>query len=325
MQKAIAPFLILMAASLLSTAQQNNPGIVKIRGTKLTYPLVEKWINEFSKEYPHIKVSIAATAPADSIDFTIASYALTSTDLDANQASAVVSRYVQLPVANSKRPDLATLQSTGITEKNLRNLFFSPSTPTFLPSAQTPTLYIRDRPVCAVKAFADHFGDNPKEIKGTGIKGDDSDLADAVRNDINGLSFNNLGFIYDSKTRKISDGLAVIPLDLNENGKIDKEEQIYGTLDSVIEFIEKTHHPKFITENVNFIFKKNSTNTNAGIFLYWVLTTGQQYHHQLGFVSVDKTLISEERTIISSAFNLNAASCETTNDLMKKRKSNKPN
>jgi phosphate transport system substrate-binding protein len=178
-------------------------------------------------------------------------------------------------------------------------------------------LYVRDRPVCAVKAFATHFGNDPKELKGTGIKGDDRDLVEAVRKDVNGLSFNNLGFIYDAKTRKITEGLAVISLDLNENGKIDHDEQIYSTLDDVISFIEKMHHAKFVNEEVNFVFSKASKNTSAGLFLYWVLTKEQKFNHELGFVNQDDEFLLEQKTLAAATFS--SASCEGANDLMKKK------
>jgi phosphate transport system substrate-binding protein len=326
MKNRIGLITIFTLTGWLAFAQQKDVAVVKLRGTRLTYPLVNKWIEEFSKEYSDIKVSIAPLAPADSIDFTIASYALTSKELEGNREGVVVTRYVQLPVANSHRPGLAELQVKGITEKNLSDLFFTSDTPSFIVSAQPETpiaLYVRDRPVCAVKAFATHFGNDPKELKGTGIKGDDQDLAEAVRKDVNGLSFNNLGFIYDIRTRKITEGLAVIPMDLNENGKIDKSEQIYKTLDDVINFIEKTHHRKFVNERVNFVFNKSSKNSSAGIFLNWVLTKGQKFNHELGFLNQDDKFLAEQRTLAAVTFS--SASCNGASDLMSKRKSKQVN
>ncbi len=314
---------ILLLSPMLSSGQQKEPGIVTLRGTKLTYPLIKKWIQEFNKEYPNIRLSISPEVPADSIDFSIASYALSESDLPVDRQSIVVSRYVQLPVANSNRPDLAALQAKGFTEESLSNLFFTDSTPDFPASAssKTPlTLYVRDRPVCAVKAFASHFGTDPKELKGAGITGDDNDLVDAVRNDINGLSFNNLGFIYDVKTRKVTQGLAVIPIDLNENGKIDNDESIYATLDDVLNFIERTQHPRFVNEPVNFVFSKGSSNASAGLFLNWVLTTGQRFQHELGFLRVNDQVLADERIIAGALFKGSASSCEGTDDLMSKRK-----
>ncbi|HEY8934546.1 MAG TPA: hypothetical protein VIM65_04970 [Cyclobacteriaceae bacterium] len=325
MKSKVALITALVLTSALALAQQKNAGIVKLRGTRLTHPLVNKWIAEFKKEYPDIKVSIAQDAPADSIDFSIASYALSEKELEGNKDAVVVTRYVQLPVVNSNRPGLAELQATGIKEKDLQNLFFTDTAPVLLASSKSQAplaLYVRDRPVCAVKAFAAHYGNDPSKINGIGIKGDDKDLAEAVKKDVNGISFNNLGFIYDTQTRKIANDLAIIPLDLNENGKIDKDEQIYGTVDEVIAYIEKTKNPKFINERVNFIFSKSSVNTSAAIFLNWVLNKGQQYNHQLGFINLEEQFLQQQKVILKSNFKVSStSSCDGLEKLALERKS----
>jgi phosphate transport system substrate-binding protein len=316
----IAAVFALMSFS--GYAQQT--GIVKLRGTRLTYPLVNRWITEFKKDHPNIQVSIAQSARADSIDFTIASYALTPNDLQGNREGVAVTRYAQLLIANSKRPGLAELQAKGVTERDLNKLFFTNDKPTFLTPSQSATpidLYVRDRPVCAVKAFSKHYGVDPKELKGTGIKGDDQDLATAVRNDVNGISFNNLGFIYDVGSRKITDGLAVIPQDLNNNGKVDDDEQIYETLDHVISVIEKTNNAAFIVERVNFVFNKTSANAAAGIFLNWVLSKGQQFNHALGFLSMSETMVREQKALTNATFKVaSAPACDGATDIMSQRK-----
>lgn len=115
-----------MVIGLSSFAQQATTGIVKLRGTRLTYPLVNKWIEEFKKERPDIQVSIAPKAPEDSIDFSIASYEIEPADLTNNRVNVVVTRYIQLPVANSERPGLTELKAKGVTDKNLKDLFFTP-------------------------------------------------------------------------------------------------------------------------------------------------------------------------------------------------------
>ena len=43
---------------------------------------------------------------------------------------------------------------------------------------------------------------------------------------------NNLNFVYDLDTRKPYTGIEVIPIDLN--GKIDPDENFYGTLDDIM-------------------------------------------------------------------------------------------
>jgi phosphate transport system substrate-binding protein len=146
-----------------------------------------------------------------------------------------------------------------------------------------------------------------------------------VKEDVDGLSFNNLGFIYDVTTRKVTDGLAVIPLDLNENGVVDPDEKVYDTLDELIAFIEKTNHPKFVTENINVIFKRDSTNNAAGIFLVWVLTKGQQFNHDLGFLNMDSDLLDKQSANVTANFTISAPSCTGAAEALTKRKGQKIN
>lgn len=311
---------LVILSMMLATAQHTETSVVKIKGTRLTYPLVRKWIVEFSKDYPSIKVQIAQQSPSDSIDLNLAAYRIVEGDLEAPQDFVTITRYTQLPVANSKREDLSALQARGFTESDFNQLYFSTDKPNFFTATKSPiTLYTREKPACAAITFAKHYGNDPKTIQGVGVKGDDQDLAKAVKEDVNGISFNNLGFIYDLNTRKVTGGLAVVPLDLNENGQVDHDEQVYGSLDDLIAFIEKTNHPKFVTENVNAIFNKDKHNDAAGIFLLWVLTKGQRYNHELGFLGLQDDVLNTQRQRISANFKTSTASCEDISVISKKK------
>jgi len=57
----------------------------------------------------------------------------------------------------------------------------------------------------------------------------DPGLAEAVRREPLALGYNNVNYAYDSKTLKPVAGLTVLPLDLNENGVVDPEEDFYAT------------------------------------------------------------------------------------------------
>lgn len=299
MKKAI---FTAIATSLVLVQAWAQTGEVKLRGTRLTYPLVRKWISEFHSKYPNIKVEIAQSAPSDSIDLSIYTFDIAATGLKENQQAAVLNRYVQLPIANSQRPGLKELQAKGFTEADFKKVYFEQEHGKTPVGSHPITVYKREKPACAAKSFATHYGSDPNSAPGVGVKGDDSDLTASVKKDPNGLSYNNLGFIYDLKTRKIQEGLAIIPLDLNENGKVDANEQIYGSLDEVIGFVEKTENHKIPFDNVNVVFDKNSKNVAAGIFLQWVLTEGQQFNHEFGFLNQQNTVLSKQKEIVAGVF-----------------------
>src|SRR6188508_1775965 len=94
---------ILVSIGLLLSLSAGAQDVVKIKGTRLVYPLMRKWIYEFTKEHPNVKIKISPNSPSDSIDFSIASYALTSNELKGDIQGVAVARYVQLPIVNANR------------------------------------------------------------------------------------------------------------------------------------------------------------------------------------------------------------------------------
>jgi phosphate transport system substrate-binding protein len=305
MKRILYPLLLL--APFLSLKAQKK---LYISGTRLTRPLVEKWADEYNKTQSDVVIAWAGRdIPSDSVPLKILAYYLTEKDLQAHQASIMITRYLQLPIANSKRPNLEQLQAKGFTESDFRKVYFS-TEPGLVASGPAPLIvYKREKPACAAVAFAGHYGSNPNTAPGIGINGDDRDLSKAVKRDPNGISYNNLGFIYDLATRKVADSLAVIPLDLNENGKIEADEAIYGTLDEVIEFAEKMNHPKLPIEGVNVVYNKNAKNAQEAKFLQWILTAGQQYSHGYGFVKLTAEGLEAQKTLLASSFHGSEKSC----------------
>jgi len=297
--KRIFYLSLLVSASLAANAQKK----LYISGTRLTRPLVEKWAEEFNKTQKDVVVAWAGReVPSDSVTLRILAFQLGAKDLKPHQSSIVITRYIQLPIANSQRPNLNELQTKGFTEADFKKVYFS-TEPGLVAVGSSPiVVYKRDKPACAAISFAGHYSSDPNKAPGVGVTGDDKDLSRAVKKDKNGISYNNLGFVYDLKTRKVSDSLAVIPLDLNENGKVDADEQIYETLDEVISYTEKTNNPKIPTEGVNVVFNKETKNPNERKFLNWVLTEGQKFNNAFGFLNQTSQGLEVQKSTLASNF-----------------------
>lgn len=57
------------------------------------------------------------------------------------------------------------------------------------------------------------------------------------------LLINNIGYAYHDKTHEPTKGIAIVPIDVNGNGKLDEDEKFYGTLDELMETIAKGKYP----------------------------------------------------------------------------------
>jgi phosphate transport system substrate-binding protein len=286
--------LLVLVLSVKNTySQQPQTNKVIITGTRFTYPIIEKWIAEFKKTHPDVNIALAplGTSGADSANLKIVSHDLVTTDLKEGDAYIAVAKYGLLSIANSKSPLVGYYKNRGLQEADINKLFFTDNTGTI----KNYVVYTRQQKSCAPISFANNYGHSFDDLSGTKIQGDDKALLYALKKDSLGISYNNLGYVYDVNTRKIVDNIAVLPVDLNHNGKIDSDEQFYNSLDEVIAKYETIQNKLLATEDVNVIYSQKSANPNIQLFLNWVLTDGQKYNHAVGFLNFNSIELNKQK------------------------------
>jgi phosphate transport system substrate-binding protein len=138
-----------------------------------------------------------------------------------------------------------------------------------------------------------YLGKNQEGLLGTGVFGDPG-IAEAVKNDELGIGFNNVIYIYDINSRKKYEGLEVIPIDINNNGTIDKEENIYSNLDTICAAIRAGIYPSPPARDLYFVSKGKPNDKVVITFLNWILTEGQKYVGETGYVQLDEEKIKNE-------------------------------
>ncbi len=206
-----------------------------------------------------------------------------------------------MPIVNSKRADLQPLQQKGFTQQDLKAVYFNTNETEKTDGLNgAVTVYRRDKKVCASRSFAENVTGSQLDVAGKLVTGDDRALSAAVKTDVNGFSYNNLGLIYNLETRKIVDSLAVVPIDLDENGKIDASEEIYATLDDVLDYLGSTGSTRIPQDDVNTVLNKNTASKNVLDFVNWVITTGQQYNRSFGFLNLSSNAVEQEKQLLAS-------------------------
>ena len=301
MQKTFLCMALLAAVTVNAQIQST----IRVTGTRFTFPVFTKWADEYNKIHPEVKIIIASGIPTDSADIVIASHVLKPGDVKAGQASVALARYVQLPVVNNRRADLEGLLTKGLSDASFRQIYF-PDKERANDSGIAFTVYKRQKAACSSVSFANHFGYEHKDIKGTGVPGDDQDLLQAVKINETAISHNSLGIIYNLRTRKPNDSIAVVPIDLNGNGKVDPNEKIYSTVDEVVAFVEKTNHPKIPVENINVIFSKTVNHKAVISFLEWVIKNGNQFNHAYGLLNLGAATMQSQEKLLALSNGLSA-------------------
>jgi phosphate transport system substrate-binding protein len=91
--------------------------------------------------------------------------------------------------------------------------------------------------------------------------------------------------------------MAVVPLDLNENGRIDPEESFYESRDDVVNAEINDALPSPPSRLV-YLVTLNSFTGITKDFVRWILTDGQQYTFDNGYGAVPNDLLDDQIQIL---------------------------
>src|SRR3954469_14554461 len=121
-------FWLILFSVLLIVADAQTSSVIKITGTKFLFDVMQQWIDAYSKTHPGIHFQLSKAIPLDSADLMIAAHAFRPGELRGDQVIIALNRYAQLPIVNSQRSDLQTLQQKGFTQTDLKNIYFNQNT-----------------------------------------------------------------------------------------------------------------------------------------------------------------------------------------------------
>lgn len=278
-------FLTMIIASSFKSNDDNKKRTIEITGTRFLFPLIEKWAAEYKKANPDVEIVIAFGSKNAVINASAAPIG----KKDSISAYESVGKFALVPIVNANNPAWQELKTKGITKKDFLEIYFgsnSGNTKSFkIKKNEQVPINVYTRGACASATFTNKFGKQIKDLNNVGGKIDDDEiLLEKVKNDTLAVAYNNLGFVYNLKTRKPKTGIQVIPIDINENGRIDKEEAVYDNLDNLIKYIETSRKDLPPTGNVTFIFQKE--NQDANNFVRWIKKNGNIFNHELGFLTL---------------------------------------
>lgn len=269
----------------------DNQQVVRITGVRFAYPLVQEWIDRFNQEYPDIQVVIESRGSSDPSQYDILIEAYEQPDeVKQTREYVYIARYAVLPVANSKSEFAKAYVDKGLNKDLIIQLFFHDIYADKEEQKEIKlayTVYTRLQKAGAPIAFSKYFGYQQKDVKGKAIAGADEHLLKALLRDSTGISYLPLSLIYDRNTKKVVNGISVLPVDLSGNGRISDEEKFYDDLTVVTKRLEDTSAKdlkNIPVEYLHFSVDKKGVNTSAITFLKWVISNGEKDLHHFGYL-----------------------------------------
>ena len=305
MKKNILFFILLIAALTLSCSSgKKKSNTISISGAWALYPMVVRWAEEYHKINPDVRIDISAGGAGKGItdvlnglvEIGMVSREINPEELKKGAWPVGVAKDAVVAVVNEHNPEIDNILSKGLTLDAGINIWITAKYNTWAQAFNTGSserinVYTRSDACGAAEVWALFFGYKQEDLLGTGVYGDPG-LAQAVKRDSLGIGFNNIGYVYDNNDKHQIKGLKVVPIDLNNNGKIDPDENFYDSMDELKNAIASGKYPSPPARELYFVLKgKPAENKILTEFLKWVLTDGQKYVNEAGYVALPQEII----------------------------------
>jgi phosphate transport system substrate-binding protein len=276
-------------------------GSLQLSGAFALYPMAVRWAEEFRKLHPSVRIDISGGGAgkgmtdvlAGVVDIGMVSREIYPEELakGALPFSTVID--VVLPTINERNPQIDLIRRTGL-KRSVAERLWTRRVKTWgevLGTESTLPVHVFTRSdACgAAETFAAWIGQKQESLRAIAIYGDPG-VASAVQKDRVSIGYNNIAYIYDGQTRRPFEGLEVMPLDINEDGVIDDSERCYDTLDRLVQAVADGRFPMPPARCLYMVTRGTPTDPLLRAFLQYVLTDGQQYATESGYITLSDSL-----------------------------------
>ena len=280
-------------------------GSLSLSGAWALYPLALKWAEEFQKLHPGVRVDVQAGGAgkgivdvlAGAVDIGMVSRDINPAETDKGALAVAVAKDAVVATLNRRNPRLADILRRGVKKEEFAAIWITKAVTSWeelvgRPGKTPIRVYTRSDACGAAETWAAYLGKRQEDLTGVGVYGDPG-VAEAVRRDVLGIGFNNVNFAYDAKTKKPVDGLEICPIDLDGNGRLDPGEQVYATRDDIVKAIAGNVYPSPPARELYFVLKGKPKSALLAEFLIWVLTSGQAYAPEMGYLRIARERVAQ--------------------------------
>lgn len=189
-----------------------------------------------------------------------------------------IGREILVPVVNSRNPYLEELRAKGIELASLADMLGSGSNLKWgdilgTNHNETVSIYI-DKGGAVVEQLRSFQGLDTEDLEFI-ISRSVGDAVSSIRADKYALGFVWLSDLLSTDHRSFISGLAIAPIDLNENGKIDHFENYQNSYSELTRAVWIGKYPRALYNELRLVSSNAPTDKASLDFINWVLTSGQ--------------------------------------------------
>ena len=281
-------------------------GTISISGAFALYPLAAKWAAEFKKINPNVNINLSACGSGKgmsdvltkSADIGMLSRDVTTTESSKGAYVIDVACDAVVMFVNSSNPQLSDILAHGINKSAASNVFITGRYTTWgqatgIKSNVPIRIYSRMDASGDGDVWAKYFGKKQEDLLGVSVSGAPG-LVQAVKKDPLGIGYCSIGYAYDAITKQVNPGIKILGIDLNSNGKIDADENFYNTLNDLLKAITSGKYPTPPARDLYFVTNGKPSNPIVQEFIKFVLTDGQKFVSDTGYVGFAKSKLDKE-------------------------------
>jgi phosphate transport system substrate-binding protein len=293
------------ASESLASSEGKLQGTITVSGAWALYPLMVRWGEEFQKLHPDVRFDISAggagkgmaDALANAVDIGMVSREVYPEEVEKGAFWVSATRDAVFPTISVENPVWEDLHRQGISQEMFIGIFITGEITTWgqvvdRPEVSEPIhVFTRSDACGAAATWAQYLGWAQEDLLGIAVYGDPG-LLDAVVKDPLGIGFNNLNYAFDADTGMPVAGAWVVPVDADGSGQAEQEEVFY-TKEQAVRAVAMGHYPAPPARDLNLVTYGKPEGL-VKTFLTWVLTDGQDFVAEAGYISLPQDKLGAE-------------------------------
>ncbi len=282
-----------------------NPDNLKVAASPGLENLLTNWENMYNSIHPSQEVSATSQSEADLL---LVNISFISQHPELAKWSMVVGRNVIVPVVHANNPWIRQITENGVTLTALAQLIGNKANWSVLTgngNAAAVSLIVMDDQAL-IRQTEDFLKVGIDLTKAT-ICATEADFRDAMKANVNALGLVYLPSILDGNEAVFAENLRIVPIDRNNNGKLEPMENFYHSVESFIRSVWIGKYPVALTNSIYVVSPETEVAEGHTAFLSWILTQGQRHLIASGYAD----LSTSERQAGLAKVNMPEMSIET--------------
>lgn len=306
----IKKILIVLSSLILiiSACHNKTKNTIRISGAWALFPMMNVWAAEYQKNHDvTIEISGGGAGKGMSdvlngqVDIAMCSRPIREEEIQQGAFYLSVAKDAVIATVNADNPVLNEIYEQGLSKADLEAVFLKRITlwgELVGEKAEDNKIIVLGRADAsgAAKVWANFLGNYTQsdlQDKADANYSGDQAMCNGVQANKNAIGFNNLNYAYDIEHETFAENIRPVPVDLNNDNRITVYENFYNKRRDLVAKVSESIYPS-PPSRLEYVVSKGPFKESSKKFIQWVLTEGQKFVTENGYVKLPEKKINRE-------------------------------